>query len=152
MPIVKSIYIPNVPVVLSKDQIIQDMSSYGQISRVDFGKYNDEVGDVFVHFYSFDEAKDGGYMAHQHDDNLPAHGYLCGHYVKFLPRGQELTESEAHICRLESENEELREVMCHNKRVRDEKWRKRLRRFAKHIRRKYKKGEPLDYDLKTWFL
>ena len=68
MGIVKSFYIPMVPVHLTKLDFINRFRSFGVIHSVDFGNLNFEEtkGDVFVHFSEYDEFGEGRFMNHSH--------------------------------------------------------------------------------------
>lgn len=81
----KSLYIPNVPVDISRIDIAHRFSLYGQISRIDFSKDDGYVGDVFIHYFSFLSDADGGYMQHQHRINLPIYMKLLGQTISVLP-------------------------------------------------------------------
>lgn len=71
--IVKSFYLPQVSVDLTKLDIANRFILYGQICRIDFCNDDGYVGDVFIHFYDFDENIEDGYLAWQHKQALPAY-------------------------------------------------------------------------------
>ena len=72
--IVKSFYLPNVSVEVTSVEIANRFILYGQICRIDLCKDDGFVGDVFIHFYDFDEDIEDGYISFQHQQRLP--GYL----------------------------------------------------------------------------
>ena len=83
--IVKSLYIPQISVDISRTDIAHRFSKYGQISRIDFSKDDGYLGDVFIHFYSFRSHIDGGYLEYQHSQYLPAYVNLLGETISVLP-------------------------------------------------------------------
>jgi hypothetical protein len=82
MPIVKSLYIPQISVDISRTDIAHRFSKYGQISRIDFSKDDGYLGDVFIHFFSFNPC---AYLQYQHDQYLPAYVNLLGQTISVLP-------------------------------------------------------------------
>ena len=85
MSIVKSLYIPNISVDIGRTDIAHRFSKYGQISRIDFSKDDGYLGDVFIHFYSFNSYVDGGYLQYQHNQNLPMYITFMGQTISVLP-------------------------------------------------------------------
>ena len=85
MSIVKSLYIPSISVDISRTDIANRFSKYGQISRIDFSKDDGYLGDVFIHFFSFQSHVDGGYLHFQHVNNLPGYITLMGQTISVLP-------------------------------------------------------------------
>ena len=85
MSIVKSLYIPAISVDISRTDLAHRFSKYGQISQIDFGRDDGYLGDVFIHFFSFQAHVDGGYLEFQHGQNLPVYINLMGQTITVLP-------------------------------------------------------------------
>ena len=85
MSIIKSLYIPNISVEISRIDIAHRFSMYGQISRIDFSKDDGYVGDVFIHYFSFSPDADGGYLQFQHRQLLPIYIKLLGQTITVIP-------------------------------------------------------------------
>lgn len=85
MSIVKSLYIPRISVDISRIDIAHRFSKYGQISRIDFSNDDGYMGDVFIHFFSFNTYIDGGYLQYQHEQYLPVYMTLLGQTISVLP-------------------------------------------------------------------
>ena len=75
MVIVKSFYIPMVPVHLTELDFINRFRCFGVVHSVDFGKLNNEEtkGDVFVHFTEYDEFGEGRFIEHSHKQQRVAY-------------------------------------------------------------------------------
>lgn len=84
--IVKSFYLPGVSVHLTKVDIANRFILYGQICRIDLCRDDGKVGNVFIHFYDFDEDAEDGYLAFQHKQSLPAYLRVTDEYsIQVLP-------------------------------------------------------------------
>ena len=81
MSVVKSLYIPAVSVEYNRVDIATRFDEYGQIHRIDYSEdyqteFGDTVGDVFIHFYTYNPDAEDGYLEHQHKLNQPMYTYL----------------------------------------------------------------------------
>jgi len=85
MSIVKSLYIPRISVDISKIDLVHCFSKYGQISRIDFSRDDGYLGDVFIHYFSFNASVDGGYLQYQHTQYLPAYIPMLNQTISVLP-------------------------------------------------------------------
>lgn len=85
MSIAKSLYIPGISVDISRTDLAHRFSKYGQVSQIDFGRDDGYMGDAFIHFFSFQGHKDGGYLEYQHSQNLPVYMNLLGQTITVLP-------------------------------------------------------------------
>ena len=85
MSIVKSLYIPQISVDISRTDLAHRFSKYGQISRIDFSMDDGYLGDVFIHFFSFNPCADGGYLQYQHEQYLPVYITMLGQTIRVLP-------------------------------------------------------------------
>jgi len=84
--IAKSFYLPRVSVNLTKVDIANRFILYGQICRIDLCRDDGVVGDVFIHFYDFNEDIEDGYLVFQHEQSLPAYLRVTDDYsIQVLP-------------------------------------------------------------------
>lgn len=135
----KSLYIPAVSVEINRFDIVKRFSPYGQIHRIDFSEdYQNEsdetVGDVFVHFYSYNPEAEDGYMEYQHMRNQPMFTYICNKMVSVRPYKSKYQESVSYknesILELKKQIKKLQyekkyEIWKHNrdwKKALDESW------------------------------
>lgn len=97
----KSLYIPAVSIEINRFDIIERFSPYGKIHRIDFSEdYQNEsdetVGDVFVHFYSYNPEAEDGYMEYQHTHNQSMFTYICDKLVSVRPYRSKYQESVSY--------------------------------------------------------
>ena len=142
MSVVKSLYIPAVSIEYNSFNIATRFEEYGQIHRIDYSEdYQTEsgktVGDVFIHFYTYNPDAEQGYLEYQHKLNQPMYTYLGYDTIVVKPYISRYQDCTTHknktILELKRDIEKLQyekkyEIWKHNR-----QWRKAMDKSWKYV-------------------